>query len=474
MVSWSLSTVHRNPAITMHCSLCGVHITRIPDEFITRFGNELDNVATITVPDGREWNMELKKCGGQIFFCNNWQQFAEYYCIYYGCYLDFKYEGNSKFNVVIYDRTSVEISYPFQTRRTNGEPNINCPSSASNGINPKNTSFCSKVQNNYAYVPGEFAKEHLKPNVPFMLQNYQGKQWEVSCVLDRASKTPMRITSGFCRFARENNLSKEVFYNFELIKRKPVVVLQATTSRTAEMEIRESKHFKKAILPSPIHDKEIRIPEVFITIYGSELKNVATITVPDGLTWKLELKKRGEDVYFCNKWKQFAEYYSLRYGCFMSFKYEGNSKFSVIIFDVTSVEICYPLKTPSTNGETNTECPRPTKRSRVEINYADDSPSEDEGTELNPSFTSTYKYRTLYINADFASKHLKRNVVVKLQNCNGGEQWDVCCTRLGRSGLRLGKGFIKFATYNNLSNGDKCKVELIKKSSPVVLQLDLV
>lgn len=79
-----------------------------------------------------------------------------------------------------------------------------------------------------------------------------------------------------------------------------------------------------------------------------------------------------------------------------------------------------------------------------------------------------------YINADFASKHLKRNVVVKLQNCNGGEQWDVCCTRLGRSGLRLGKGFIKFATDNNLSNGDKCKVELIKKSSPVVLQLDLV
>jgi hypothetical protein len=34
----------------------------------------------------------------------------------------------------------------------------------------------------------------------------------------------------------------------------------------------------------------------------------------------------------------------------------------------------------------------------------------------------------------------------------------------------LGKGFFKFATDNNLLNGDKCKVELIKKS-PVVLQL---
>jgi len=132
-------------------------LQRIPDEFITRFGNELDNVAKITVPDGRDWDMELKKCGGQVFFCNNWQQFAEYYSIYYGCYLDFEYEGNSKFNVVIYDTTSVEISYPFQTRRTNGEPNIKCPSSASkrskdaaNGINPKNTSFRSKAFGGYA------------------------------------------------------------------------------------------------------------------------------------------------------------------------------------------------------------------------------------------------------------------------------------------------------------------------------------
>jgi len=131
-------------------------LQRIPYEFISRFGNELDNVATIAVPDGLEWDMELKKCGGQVFFCNNWQQFAEYYSIYYGCYLDFKYEGNSKFNVVIYDSTSVEISYPFQTRRTNGEPNIKCPSSASErskdttcGSNPINLSFRSRAHSNY-------------------------------------------------------------------------------------------------------------------------------------------------------------------------------------------------------------------------------------------------------------------------------------------------------------------------------------
>jgi hypothetical protein len=136
-------------------------LQRIPDEFITRFGNELGNVAKITVPDGRQWDMELKKCGNGVFLCNKWQEFAEYYSIGYGCYLDFKYEGNSEFNVVIYDATSVEICYPFKTPSTNGESNTNCPSpkkkvknmsnysskrakDTANECNPKNPSFRSR------------------------------------------------------------------------------------------------------------------------------------------------------------------------------------------------------------------------------------------------------------------------------------------------------------------------------------------
>jgi len=44
----------------------------------------------------------------------------------------------------------------------------------------------------------------------------------------------MQITFGFFRFARENNLSDEVIYEFELIKRKPHVVLQVTVSHTVK------------------------------------------------------------------------------------------------------------------------------------------------------------------------------------------------------------------------------------------------
>ncbi|CAJ2638427.1 unnamed protein product [Trifolium pratense] len=453
---------------------------RIPDEFITRFGNELSNVAKITVPDGRQWNMELKKCGRDVFLCNKWQEFAEYYSISYGCYLDFKYEGNSEFNVVIYDTTSLEISYPSKTPSTNGESNTK---DTAFECNPKNPSFRSKymkaARGPYVYVPFEFAAEYLKLKVPFMLQNPQGKQWKVSCIMNNKRSSTMRIIKGLPIFARENNLLRRCFYVFELIKTKPVVVLRVTPSPTlrqknsvpssAEEEVRESKHFKKAILPSPIHAKQMKIPDNFITIFGNELNNVAKVTVPDGRVWDIELKKCGENVFFCNKWQQFAEFYSIEYGCYLSFKYEGNSMFSVIIVDATSVEIVYPPF--KTNGEPKRKCGRPRKKSRVEMNDADDLASAEDQGSKNPSFTSTIRHQRMYIHADFAKKYLKPDVAVKVQNCNG-EQWEIDCVPndYRSSAMRMGRGFTEFLRDNNLSDGDECKVELIKEM-PVVLKL---
>ncbi|KAL5080018.1 hypothetical protein RYX36_008439, partial [Vicia faba] len=49
---------------------------RIPDEFITRFRNELQDVATITVSDGLVWEMEINNHGNYVYFSNKWQEFA--------------------------------------------------------------------------------------------------------------------------------------------------------------------------------------------------------------------------------------------------------------------------------------------------------------------------------------------------------------------------------------------------------------
>ncbi|CAK8564692.1 unnamed protein product [Lathyrus sativus] len=228
-----------------------------------------------------------------------------------------------------------------------------------------------------------------------------------------------------------------------------------------------SKHFMKAILRSPIHAKQIRIPDEFITRFGNELKDVVTITVPDGRVWEMEVEKRGDEVYFCNKWQEFAEYYCIGYGCYLCFKYEGNSKFCVILFDITSVEISYPFKTSENGGE------------QVKIMCNSDSKSsEDAANEFNPNnpyFRSKInKGNNAHVPVDFASKYLKSNVGMKLENCHG-EQWEVFAmsrnaTSLGK--MQITRGFSKFQRDNNLSEGDICVFELIMEN-PVVLKVTM-
>ncbi|KAK2430256.1 hypothetical protein P8452_43684 [Trifolium repens] len=258
--------------------------------------------------------------------------------------------------------------------------------------------------------------------------------------------------------------------------------------RSSAVAEKESKHFMKAILPSPIHAKQIRIPDEFITRFGNELKNVATIVVPDGCVWEMELKKCDEHVFFCNSWQEFVEYYSIGYGCYLSFKYEGNSKFSVIIFDATSVEICYPFKTPSPNEEPNTKYQNPRKRSKVETSEScgkkaksmskDTSKSaKDAANEFksnNPYFRIKITMRKHgYVPTDFAQKYLKPNVPIKLQN-SYGEQWEVYCISHGARwyNMEISKGFLIFLRDSNLSHGDYCVFELIKKK-PVVLKVTM-
>ncbi|KAG5036325.1 hypothetical protein JHK87_011235 [Glycine soja] len=249
-----------------------------------------------------------------------------------------------------------------------------------------------------------------------------------------------------------------------------------------------SKHFLKIILPSPIHANQMmqRIPEEFIKRFGDELSNVATVTVPDGRVWKMRLKKCGKDVSFRSKWREFVEYYSLGYGSYLVFRYEGNSKFRVLIFDTTSAEICYPdldnRKRSKVDDQTR-------KKEHKEAIDEDDVnlkawKKESDCSEIakdastkpkHPSVTCTIQPYRLYVRSHFSKKHLKPNVCMMLQNCNG-EQWDVSCvchnTRYG--GMMLTRGWRKFVRDNDLSEGDPCVLELIETNPAAVLKLTVL
>ena len=57
--------------------------------------------------------MGLEKANKNIWFCDDWKDFVKYHSICYGYLLVFKYQGNSNFNVLVFNETAIEIQYPL-------------------------------------------------------------------------------------------------------------------------------------------------------------------------------------------------------------------------------------------------------------------------------------------------------------------------------------------------------------------------
>lgn len=85
-----------------------MHLQRMPDEF----DGELSDLIKITTPVGESWHIGVEKVGETLLLHDGWQKFMEHHSVGRGYYLIFNYEGNSKFDVHIFDLTCVQIQYP--------------------------------------------------------------------------------------------------------------------------------------------------------------------------------------------------------------------------------------------------------------------------------------------------------------------------------------------------------------------------
>ncbi|KAI3903613.1 hypothetical protein MKW98_032267 [Papaver atlanticum] len=111
-------------------------------------------------------------------------------------------------------------------------------------------------------------------------------------------------------------------------------------------------HFFKIFHSSIIRDKRLELPKEFARKFGKELSesDYAIIEVPNGI-WHIGMRKAEGLVFFDNGWPEFMEFYSICVGHLMVFKYDGNSKFQVLIFGMKATEIKYPSHFESTNHE---------------------------------------------------------------------------------------------------------------------------
>ncbi|KAL4634305.1 hypothetical protein ACB092_04G189900 [Castanea dentata] len=133
----------------------------------------------------------------------------------------------------------------------------------------------------------------------------------------------------------------------------------------APCDLTEGTHFFKIILNENLRHGRLAIPRKFTIKYGKKLSSLAFLTLPNGAKWEVELTKHNGEVWLQKGWREFAEYYSLKQGHFVVFRYEENSHFHVLIYDPSATEIDYPSK--SSHGHEEDQCDEDTDESDTSI-----------------------------------------------------------------------------------------------------------
>ncbi|XP_050281448.1 B3 domain-containing transcription factor VRN1-like [Quercus robur] len=230
---------------------------RIPDKFVQKFGVDLSDMAFLIIPNGRKWKVK--------------SEFASSHGVAVGHLLVFKYEGNSHFDVLIFDATATKIDYTLddelQVHRIEddesddssveiikhfykGEGSGSAHPKKDGGVaeNPaivnafksENPFFTVIIRPSYVngkdraslpqdiinYLPREgFTKDYTKASIlPVKLQIVD-RLWPVKLyIYERSGGSSCVVSAGWFAFVRENSLRVGDICVFELIMRDGVVL----------------------------------------------------------------------------------------------------------------------------------------------------------------------------------------------------------------------------------------------------------
>ncbi|KOM36394.1 hypothetical protein LR48_Vigan02g254400 [Vigna angularis] len=191
-------------------------------------------------------------------------------------------------------------------------------------------------------------------------------------------------------------------------------------------------HFFKKIDEDTLRNGDLRIPRSFVSKYWQDISNPLHLLLPKGAEWEVKWRKVGADIWLFDKWKKFAEFYSLDENDLLMFKYVGMSRFKVTILHQTGLEIMYPLKesnldnAENVNGnsslhfkKTKSSLPRCRFSKKVKTNCRNPpNISEDVTNRSGPSHSIKEELDEQNANGFHSTKFQKRGTKRKPSACN--------------------------------------------------------
>ncbi|TYH33164.1 hypothetical protein ES332_D13G040000v1 [Gossypium tomentosum] len=271
--------------------------------------------------------------------------------------------------------------------------------------------------------------------------------------------------------------------------------------------------FYKLMVASILHDKKLKIPNKFVQKFGHELSSIATLNVPSGRLWLVELRKENKRVWLdCDHDRK-----KRKNSTFLDQKNNVDDLRATVQstrdkgIQFNGVELTSAADEGGLNFLNGTQKNTKEIKQEIEPNEykslgkfivkedlpAMNSPRSDhkkrrdataEGKQialraaamfkpdnpfcrviLRPSYV--YKGIFLHIPRCFALRYLNGvDGIVTLQ-VSEGKKWPVRCI-YGQSSWKFSKGWAEFVLDNNLDEGDVCVFELIS-TKEIVLKVTI-
>jgi hypothetical protein len=122
----------------------------IPEEFVKRFKGEIPGKITLETKNRCSYIMGVAKQQEKLVLIAGWGKFIETFALQMGDTIVFRYKGNSKFSIIIFDKLGCENALsvvvdpfvaPKQERRTKVTETVNCYN-----IDPQSAQMQSPVE----------------------------------------------------------------------------------------------------------------------------------------------------------------------------------------------------------------------------------------------------------------------------------------------------------------------------------------
>ncbi|CAD6205853.1 unnamed protein product [Miscanthus lutarioriparius] len=404
----------------------------IPDKFEQHFRGLIANNAKLESRCGYTFDVEVAKNLGKVVLQTGWKEFVTAHDLNMGDLLVFKYDGTSRFKVLIFGLSCCEKMPPCHVKRNHirgrerreelpvkspgskreawkqREGNMNVIPSSS--TSPSDTSEDQKLHCQGYILPRETRltcvqmkklKERVRANsstIPIYgcIITKSSIHGKMAMICDHKIQLDWKKRKVKERENSEKEKSIKCPRNATVFD-VGVVKMRKPGKRSRERHAyfcsnhkdEKDKYFFKVLVGD--FRERLAIPDKFMQHFRRLIANSVKIESRCGHTFDVEVAKNLGKVVLQTGWKEFVTAHDLNMGDFLVFKYDGTSRLKVFIFDLSCCE-----KVPPCLVKRNHTCGRETRKMHIEISSScgdlplnvtassSTSPSDSSGDSVSP------------------------------------------------------------------------------------------